>query len=532
MLKAVLFLVQRGHHSPAHWFFQAHENRVLQWLLRGLRPSRARWYAFRARLAPFLDDLNRQMLTLARRHGLLDVQVPVLDGTLLAANSTRHKLLNQASLLRRILLLEQAIAAEEAAGRPVPGPAVDAAPASQSCDEASRSVAAPDGDGPLDAGAQGTADGLGGSASVPVAAVLPQPATAGPLAEPPSPKATPAGVQGKASPLPVPVVPAGAARAAAGGRPGWMAQTAGGRVKQREHYREVEEELQKRLGQNAKRRKEDRKPVEQVRISPGDPEASLGLDKMRVYRPLYNAQVACDLDTDFCLAYEVFSGVSDGATLLPMLGRLRYFLAGEEIRWLLADAGYANGPNLRQLEKEGVVLLAPWQENDWSKGKKGKKQIPKSEFVWEEEKRAYRCPSGHLMKYERTQTKRKEEREEKYVQYRCAAGHCLECPRQGECTSRPASGRMVVRGEYEEEVQRHKGRMERGEAKDIYRKRKEQVERRIADSKQHRELRRLSMRGKEGARVQVGLVVLASNIVTFDKLASTTQDASPARSLP
>jgi hypothetical protein len=167
------------------------------------------------------------------------------------------------------------------------------------------------------------------------------------------------------------------------------------------------------------------------------------------------------------------------------------------------------------------------QENDWTKGKKGKRQIPKSEFKWDEEKQTYRCPQGHLLRYERTQNKQRGEQTEKHRYYRCAAEHCQNCPRQAECTSKPASGRMVVRNEYEEEVQRHKARMQLPEVKELYRKRKEQVERRLADSKQHRDLRQFSMRGQDGAQLQLGLIVLANNLVTFDKQARAAQDAKP-----
>ncbi len=496
MLKAILFLVQRGKHSPADWYFQAYENRLVQWLLRGSRPSRARWYDFRRRLVPLIDDLNKQLLGLALQQGLLDVQLPILDGSLLAANSTRHKLLNLTSLLRRLGQLDEAIAADEA---PTKAAELAAAPPQ---DSAAEPVAAANSPAPL---------------QQPV--LEPTPAAAG----------TAAATGDPALPLPKPVKPAGAT-GGCGDRPAWMAQTSSGRQEQRRHYHKVQQELDKRLRHNAKRRKADRKAVEQVRISPGDPEASLGLDKERVYRPLYNSQVMCDLDTDFYLAYGIFSGVQDGATLLPMLGRLHYFVPGVDIDWLMTDAGYANGSNLRELEEEEIALLAPWQENDWSKGKKAKKQIPKSEFVWDEQSQTYRCPEGHTLKYQRTQTIQRGDHQEKHRQYRCPAEHCLNCPRQGECTSKPASGRMVVRNEYEEEVLRHKKRMEAQEAKELYRKRKEQVERRYADSKQHRGLRRLSMRGKDGAHLQLGLTVLAGNLVTFDKLASALQDASPSPS--
>ncbi len=86
---------------------------------------------------------------------------------------------------------------------------------------------------------------------------------------------------------------------------------------------------------------------------------------------------------------------------------------------------------------------------------------------------------------------------------------------------------MVIRGEYEEEVLRHQARMSSEWAKALYKRRKEQIERRIADSKEHRGLRRLCMRGQEGAHTQVGFTVLASNIVTFDKLEQRASGKPP-----
>jgi transposase len=511
MLKAVLFLTQRGIHSPAAWKQQCRENRVVQWLLRGCRPSRARWFAFRKRLVGFIDDVNKQFLAQARQEELLDVQVPILDGTLLAANSSRHKLLNKDTLDRRLTQLEQAISADGAAPRVASGGTVVAtakAPGPVASEPPSLSS---------DARAA-TVDGLGhaeAEASRPCLGAL-APAEAIATASSPAPPAAPASS---------PAARAAAVAAANGNSatpPAWLAKTAKGRVLQQQRYLKAQQELHQRLEHNAKRRKEDRKAVEQVRISLGDAEATLGYDKEKVYRPLFNVQLVSDLKTDFCLAYGVFSGVQDAATLKPMLGRIAYFL-DEKIKRLMTDAGYAQGATLRLLEVEQVELIAPWQENDWGKDKKAKKKIPKSAFIWDEQKQTYRCPEGHELKYVRTQTKKRGDIEEKHQQYRCPAEHCQNCPRQEECTKNARAGRMVVRNEYEAEVQRHRQRMQGEEAKELYKKRKEQIERRLADSKEHRDLRKLSMRGLAGAKVQVGLSVLANNMVIFDKLERTRQ---------
>src|SRR5580692_2141922 len=98
LLRAVLYETQRGQHSPAAWHRDSTESEPLRWLLRGCTPSRSCWYAFRDHLAPFLDEFNRQTLHQAIDEGLTPATRGALDGTLVAANASRHKLVNQATL--------------------------------------------------------------------------------------------------------------------------------------------------------------------------------------------------------------------------------------------------------------------------------------------------------------------------------------------------------------------------------------------------------------------------------------------------
>ena len=122
LLKAALYEVQLGHHSPAEWHRHAGENEPVRWLLRGAEPSRSRWYAFRDRLAPVLDDLNGQVLTLALEWQLTRADRAALDGSLVAANASRHRLLGEDALGQRLRLLEQACAADEGGSPPPPRP--------------------------------------------------------------------------------------------------------------------------------------------------------------------------------------------------------------------------------------------------------------------------------------------------------------------------------------------------------------------------------------------------------------------------
>lgn len=477
MLKAVLFFTQRGIHSPAAWFLHSRDSRAVAWLLRGLRPSRDCFYCFRQRLSPFIDDLNRQLLRLAHDFGLLVEAVPVLDGTLIAANSSRRKTVNLATLTDRLEQLLGTIAGDEGAD-----------------DERAN-------------------DTPGAAEPTPAKAV---PAKVAPVVQ--SPAAAP--LNDPVAPLPVPLKPAGSS-SAGDEPPGWMAKTSQGKKRQRQRYLKAEKELRRLLEENSRRRKEDRKQHKDVRISLGDPEATLGLDKERVYRPVYNVQAAVDLNTDFYLGYGVFSGKHDGATLEPMLRRVGGLVPWALILWVLVDAGYTSGRNLRRMEQQGVLLIGPVGENDYTKSKKkgeSSKQTPKSAFRWDQGRGVYVCPEGHDLVKVRVETKTRQGQQERHTRYQCKGGHCPGCPRQQGCTKNPQAGRMVMRNEYEEEINRQRERMQQPQAQQWYKKRKEQAERGFADAKEHRHLRRLSARGQAAAQMQVGLVCLTHNMVVFDQL--------------
>jgi hypothetical protein len=101
--------------------------------------------------------------------------------------------------------------------------------------------------------------------------------------------------------------------------------------------------------------------------------------------------------------------------------------------------------------------------------------------------------------------------------YRADEPACAACPARGHCT--PGHGaRAISRSEHEGLIEELRGRMQGEEARALYRLREQTVERANADLKAHRGLRRLSGRGLKRADGQVGLAVLAHNLVALDGL--------------
>lgn len=113
LLMAVLYEIHQETLRPADWLRHAKQSEPVRWLLRGLEPCRACWYAFRDRLAHFHHDLNRQILRLGFGLQLTAGASASLDGSAVAALGSRRRLDNHKSLPGKIDTLRGACYADE-----------------------------------------------------------------------------------------------------------------------------------------------------------------------------------------------------------------------------------------------------------------------------------------------------------------------------------------------------------------------------------------------------------------------------------
>jgi transposase len=410
LLRAVLYEVQRGQHSPAAWHRDAHESGPLRWLLRGCTPSRSCWYAFRDRLGPRLGELTKQVLRQAVAQRLTPATRGALDGTAVAANASRRTLLNAGQLAERLGQLEARAGGHDTAARPT-----------------------------------------------------------------------------------------------------WMAPTETGRRRQLRRLRRAQRRLTDLQARNGARKRSKQRAPERLRVSASDPEAAMGKDKEGLFRPLYNVQLVDDLDSPFVLGYEVLDQPNDAGAVGPLLARVGE-LVGHRLEVLLADTAYTGGPDLAAAEAAGATLYGPLAKES----KRAEKQLPKSAFTWVPLQQEYVCPQGHRLTHVGSaQHKRSGEGTSLLHTYQCSPAHCVGCPVASRCTPRPDKGRTVSRSENEEHVEALRARMSTDTSKALYRHRCRTVELVNADWKEHRKLRRFSGRGMGRVRCQVGLVVLAHNLLTL-----------------
>jgi len=306
--------------------------------------------------------------------------------------------------------------------------------------------------------------------------------------------------------------------ATAAEQPYWMAQSADTRQRQLEQYEQAHEHLQQRLAENQERIPSKRQEEKHVRISVTDPEAALGRDKLKVFRPLYNVQLLRDVDSPFILGYDTFARASDTGTLVPLLHRAE-LLSGRRPETVLVDSGYITALDLADAQQLHVALYGPWKENDYSEPETTPaKQLSKDVFLWEEAAGQYRCPQQQPLLQVGVQNRpRSLGRTEKLAIYRADAATCTACPLKARCCPRSQSGRNLNRSEHEELIEAHRRKMATPEAKALYKRRRETVEPSFGDAKQHRNYRRVHGRGLKKAKAHTALTVLAHNLYELVK---------------
>jgi transposase len=278
--------------------------------------------------------------------------------------------------------------------------------------------------------------------------------------------------------------------------------------------------LLERLAKNEMRPKSKRKDTNKIVVSLSDPDAPLGLDKLKTYRPMYTVQKMADPVSHITLSYMCEATTSDAGMLAPMI-KLTQSIVGGTLETVLADGGYCAILDVKDALTLGINLIAPTSDSGTSRCAKavgGGEQIPRSEFTYNAGTNSYTCPQGQTLDYKSREKQRRDDGRELYQsRYQSDPLVCGACERAGECLA-GKGGRMIKRTEGEELLEDQRAKMETEESKTAYKRRAQTVELVYADSKGNRSHSRFHGRGIERARTETGLHTLAQNLLRLDNL--------------
>jgi transposase len=454
LLKLLVYEHSQGRPQPVQWFKDLKENKAVQWLVYGLKPAQTTLYEFRDRVQPLIRGWNQQVIRTAIAEEHTDGSRGALDGTTVAANASRHRVLTLATVEKRLGQLEREIAKAEATE--------DATPAIE-------------GRSPEGPPSTGTASSPGPE-STPVET------------EPPS-------FMGRTS--------RGKQRQRAAYRRAQavLRDRHRANVRRRKDKRKEGERIRVAMGDPLAPLGLDKlktyRPLYNIQTM-----SDVGTDLVLAYATTRtttdSGQLVPMIDrtdqvTDRRLAEVlVDSGYPSGKELARCEEKgVVVFAPWNENAFTGAKRAKAGGEGQIPKDRFGFDPSIPGY------------RCPEGKVLRYRNRTTKQKAGGEYFPLEI---------------YQAEASDCAGCPLKARCVRGRSGARTVRRQEHEDLIEGLKVRMNTPEAKRKYRDRCCTVERRFADVKTHRGLQRFSGRTPERADAQVGLTVLAHNLQTLAKL--------------
>jgi len=175
--------------------------------------------------------------------------------------------------------------------------------------------------------------------------------------------------------------------------------------------------------------------------------------------------------------------VHDSIPYLDRLDRQRERF-GFNVEAVGLDAGYFTAGICKGLEDRDIYGAIAYRRPNHIKG-----YLRKSDYTYEQATDCYRCPEGCLLRYLTTDRLG-------YRHYASEPSQCRICPLQTKCTKSANFTKVVTRHIWQDQKEMINSNRLTEQGKEIYRRRKETVERSFADSKQLHGHRYARLRGR------------------------------------
>ena len=255
----------------------------------------------------------------------------------------------------------------------------------------------------------------------------------------------------------------------------------------------LREQIQKGLAQLAANGRRHYHPVE--------PEAR----RMKVgdqNRFAYNAQAIADEKEGIIVACEATRQEADTGQLAPMIEQARENLGAAASATAqtttLADGGYGAGADLQAAAQQSMRVLVPPARS------RTENPYAASHFTYDPRAHTVICPRGQLLHHEGGTT----QKGVRIERFRC---QCRDCPVKKECTRDP-KGRQIEIWPHTPDVQAMRARLRDPATHQQWSRRREIIEPRFGQIKQHEGFRRWTVWGLESVRAQWLLLCATLNL--------------------
>lgn len=279
----------------------------------------------------------------------------------------------------------------------------------------------------------------------------------------------------------------------------------------------IKESMKNKDTANLKQIKEELHKVKQFMKKQGtkqysftDKDCRFMLSKKGRIELSYNAQLVTDKN-GFIIANDVVQDREDRNQLVPDINRVEEnFGRLRKGTIITADAGFENGVALAELEKRGFDSYVPGKNMN-SKPKK----FAKANFSYDEKKDEYICPEEKVLKkrgkYVHSQNKRI------ITIYAANTCDCKNCQHQQECCKK--QNKRTIHALPEDTLfHRMRKKLQTKKGKEIYKIRKQTIERSIGDIKHNKKFRNFLLRGLEKVKIELNLTSIAHNLIRINNI--------------
>jgi transposase len=255
--------------------------------------------------------------------------------------------------------------------------------------------------------------------------------------------------------------------------------------------------------------------------SPTDPDARISVKPGKARALNYLCSLAVDTARGVISHVQAdYADSRDSLHLPRLLTGLQQRLRANELpfRALLADAGYANGPNYARLEAARITAWIPVF---------GQYKPEIEGFTYDRATDAFACPEGKTLPFQKYDTNQDGSWHKIYW---AACRDCQQCPRKVTCAPK-AKRKQINRTIYDAAYRRawHRQHTRRGQRK--RRVRQGTIEPVFGNLIHHYGLRRMNVRGYAGAHKTMLLTAVAYNLKKLLKY-RPQQQVSAAVALP
>ncbi len=226
----------------------------------------------------------------------------------------------------------------------------------------------------------------------------------------------------------------------------------------------------------------------------------------------YNIQIATE--GQYTLAYDVFANPTDTRTFIPFLNHIEnnFF---ELPKYIVADAGYGSEQNYEDvIEQRKRIPLITYNQYRKEKKKKHKNNaFHVDNWAYNKEDDTYTCPNGKRVSFSYVSNRTdKYGYSRQYKVYECE--DCTDCPLRSLCTKAKEGNNRKVHYNEKWETQKEYVRAKLSDEKtgEIYGKRKIDVEPVFGFLKANLGFTRMSLRGKDKVKNELGFAFMAVNL--------------------